>query len=277
MRSTAILLAVVVAMTVAGVSAWHRDTHWERIGFAPDDAVMRLSLALKQRNLGALERLVQDVSDPTKPTYGQYWSLAQITKLVAPVQSDIDVVMTYLHSIGARRAELTASRDFIVLEIAVADLESALGADIHAFRHKASSRLMYRADNHSVRFPPHIHAKLDLVTGLSDMVDYPHERKAIIKQHRAKQIASDASCTSSAPDIEGRILGGSGDIGVQFTVYCKNGQPSTNLANPCADFPPALSAVTLTYTPQGHPTQTATAPVSQLSCKFRGPNVFCIL
>ncbi len=87
-----------------------------------------------------------------------------------------------------------------------------------------------------------------------------------------------AACTSSAPDFEGRILGDEKSIGVQMTLYCSNGQPSTVLSAPCSDFPPAITAVTVTVQPNGdYPLQNVTAPLSQLTCRMRLGAVFCVL
>lgn len=277
------VLALVVVLAAVSVSAWQRDTHWERTGSAPDEALMRLSVALKMRNVKALHDAVKAVSDPRRAgsTYAKYWSSERIAHEFAPHAHDAEAVAAYFRNAGAARVELTAARDFLVVDMPVSALEQAIGLDVFQWTHRASGRVVYRTAEHAhERWPREVRDRTDIITGVSDMIDYPHERKAmkhVLKAQAKALAASQGACTSSAPDFEGRILGGSGDIGVQMTLYCSNGQPSTNLQSPCADFPPAVSAVTLNVQPLGpHAAQNVTAPISALQCKMRGGAVFCI-
>ena len=63
---------------------------------------------LKQRNMGVVKQLVEEISDPTHPSYGHYLSRDAVTALVAPSFQDVDAVATSLRMHGAR--DIGASR-----------------------------------------------------------------------------------------------------------------------------------------------------------------------
>ncbi len=109
------------------------------------------------------------VSDPSQPdhTYGQYWPLERITELVAPSAADRQAVASYFHALGAVSVQETMSKDFLVVDIGVRELETAVEQDIFAFRHRASGRTLYRTHTH-VKWPQHIQSRIDLITGVSD-------------------------------------------------------------------------------------------------------------
>lgn len=53
---------------------------------------------LKQSNINRVKQLVEEISDPTHPSYGQYLSREEVTALVAPPQSAVDAVVGVLRS-----------------------------------------------------------------------------------------------------------------------------------------------------------------------------------
>jgi hypothetical protein len=66
-------------------------------------------VALKQRNLEALEALFWAVSTPGNPQYQNYQTIDQILDLVAPEHSCHDAVVHWLRSHGA--VDIRSTRD----------------------------------------------------------------------------------------------------------------------------------------------------------------------
>ena len=54
-----------------------------------------LFVALKQYNTDILLQAFHDVSDPTSPHYGQYWSQDKINNLVSPPQKQVDDLISH--------------------------------------------------------------------------------------------------------------------------------------------------------------------------------------
>ena len=46
------------------------------------DETLRLMFAVKHQHVAQLEQILWDVSEPTSPSYGHFWSLEQINSLV---------------------------------------------------------------------------------------------------------------------------------------------------------------------------------------------------
>ena len=59
------------------------------------DCVM---LGLKQYNTEMIFNALEEVSNPTSPKYGQYWTQEEIDALVSPPQEQIESLINYLQS-----------------------------------------------------------------------------------------------------------------------------------------------------------------------------------
>lgn len=267
------VLGLASALALAQVVSPH--PHWEFTATAPAGHTIRLTLALKQRNMDRVRAIAEDVNDPKSPNYGSFLTLPEVADLIGQSPSTLSQLTTYLTESGATHIEAHNTRDFLTVDMPSHLVSKVFGAPVHYFTHKGSGRVVVRAHPAEVTIPEALAEHVELVTGLYDFFDYPKERKQLRKQLNA---ASASTCGSSAPDFEGRILGGEGDIGVQVYIYCANGQPTMNAAAPCADYPPALAGITMNVTAVGgHPTQTVYAPLSDIDCEMHGANVLCTM
>ena len=66
-------------------------------------------LALRQRNTDVLMDAFLDVSDPTSPNYGKYWSQERIDSLVSPPQLEVNRLRAYLSDMGIDCKQLGAA------------------------------------------------------------------------------------------------------------------------------------------------------------------------
>ena len=62
------------------------------------DETLRLMFAVKHQHVAQLEQILWDVSEPTSPSYGHFWSLEQINSLVAPTKETVQELQHWLHS-----------------------------------------------------------------------------------------------------------------------------------------------------------------------------------
>jgi len=88
-------------------------------------------------------------------------------------------------------------------------------------------------------------------------------------------------CSSSAPDIGGRIFGGASDLGIAITPYCSNGLPTADPVNFCSDNPPLIAGFNVraaSDAPGSTPvTQWFPASTVAAGCALRGAAVECML
>ena len=252
------LLALSVAQPVDARNSFIRS-HWRASSVPAAPSTMhRVNLALVQRNLPELRAFVARVSDPRHVSYGQYKSTEQIAELVAPTDSDIAELDALLREAGAIEVDVTQSRDFASVMLPVSAIQELFTAEdgsaleLYAHRHAHSGRTLLRT-RHGAAFKPRADLArfVQLVSGLSDFMDYPAERRAAkraaadefrrrsfrkntaasgfgVASRRSKRSPvrlskHEQSCVSSAPDF-GRLKNSHEDVTVNVVIYCKNGE-----------------------------------------------------
>jgi hypothetical protein len=116
MRAIATIALLATVLAVASASGRHVfftrssvPSGWTMGAPAPKDAKVGFMIALKQRNLEALEALFWAVSTPGSPQYQQYQTIDQILELVAPEHSCHDAVVHWLRSHG--HVDIRSTRD----------------------------------------------------------------------------------------------------------------------------------------------------------------------
>ena len=151
---------------------------WKHKGRAPADHAVTFTLALKQRNLGELERAFRDVSDPTHDDYGKFMTKAEITELVAPHPSDVKKVGSFLTKHGAFNLKMHG--DAITAQGHVSDVEEIFATEMHTWTHKEWKREIVR-QNGKWTLPKDIAPLLEFATGVAD---FPMKRPAAVKRFK---------------------------------------------------------------------------------------------
>jgi tripeptidyl-peptidase I len=248
---------------------------WHKVRRAPATHIHRLTVALKQRNVEKLVEFVDAVSYPDSPLYGKYMSVSELTSMLAPSKEAVAAVGEYFEQAGATKVDLVQSMDFMHVYMRIADIETLFGVEMNEFAHKGSGRGLYRTTDRTYKtraVPQHVQQHIDVITGVSDFFSYDSERKTL-KQRQGREARS-ASATN-APEIE-QVHGSEFDFRSRVVLYCQNGQATQNASIPCADFPPAISQVSVVTTPVGYPSQIINVSIDSLSCASAGSSVSCL-
>ncbi|KFQ78545.1 Tripeptidyl-peptidase 1, partial [Phoenicopterus ruber ruber] len=86
---------------------------WTHTGRVNPSHEVQLTFALRQRGVGRLAWLVDAVSDPHSPRYGQYLSLEQVRDLVQPSPVTLMAVLKWLQSHGVENCRSVTTLDFL--------------------------------------------------------------------------------------------------------------------------------------------------------------------
>jgi len=139
---------------------------WNRVREARDTEIVEFWIALKQRNVERLEKVVYEVSHPRSPLYGKHWTYQQVLDLVAPPKEDHDLVVNWLISGGIKESNIVSRRDSLQVRAPVEVVERLFETEMHAFVHSQSGRKRL-AHMGAVSIPEEIKEYVDMVSALS--------------------------------------------------------------------------------------------------------------
>lgn len=171
MRSFAVVALTAVLASAAPLSDADckyavKETHpvpgsFARVGDAPQDHLIRLSVGLKQSNFEQLERELFEVSDPSHPRYGQHLSQDDVTQLVKPSEESLELVKEWIHQhVHPDAVEHSSASDFLTFTLPVASIEKMLDTKYSTYRHRDGFELV-RTPQWSL--PLHLHEHISTI------------------------------------------------------------------------------------------------------------------
>lgn len=86
---------------------------------------------------------------------GKFWEPSAIHKLVAPAKADVQLVQEWLsfrYRIKKEHQQLTLSRDFLVVNVTVAQAEKMLHTSFHTFQHTSGQKFYRALESYSLPF-----------------------------------------------------------------------------------------------------------------------------
>ncbi|MCJ1320877.1 hypothetical protein MMC15_006218 [Xylographa vitiligo] len=144
-----------------------KETHpvpakWSRVGPAPGDHVINLSIGLKSSQFDELERHLYEVSDPFHHRYGQHLSQDEVNELVKPTAEALDLVSEWLVDNGVTSGQLQYSpaKDWIMISLPVDEVERLLDTKYSVYGSREGSYLV-RTPEWSL--PKHLHDHIDVI------------------------------------------------------------------------------------------------------------------
>ena len=96
------------------------------------DHIHEVIFVIPQMNMDELTRILYDVSDPLSSSYGQHLTREEVTMLTSNPESR-DIVMKYLHSIGAVKISETLHGDYIVASARIEVWEEMFDTEFYIF------------------------------------------------------------------------------------------------------------------------------------------------
>ncbi|NWW97334.1 TPP1 peptidase, partial [Caloenas nicobarica] len=155
---------------------------WAHTGRVSPGHPVQLTLALRQRGTAHLAQLVDAVSDPRSPRYGQHLSLQQLRDLVQPSSATLMTVLKWLQGHGVENCSSVTTLDFLECRMPASTAERLLpGAEFH--RYVKGQRSLVRSPL-PYAVPEELAEHIDFVGGLHR---FPAERKVISRAWAKKE------------------------------------------------------------------------------------------
>lgn len=130
---------------------------------------MDITVSLKLRNQGELERLLEDLQDPTSPVYHQYLSMGGFVSRYSPLAEDYSAVQAFLRENGFAITDTWENRITVGARGSAEAVERAFGVTMNRYVYDA--RAVYAAEG-TPRIPDHLASSVDGVFGLDTIHRY---------------------------------------------------------------------------------------------------------
>eukprot|EP00026_Physarum_polycephalum_P003630 Phypoly_transcript_03643.p1 GENE.Phypoly_transcript_03643~~Phypoly_transcript_03643.p1 ORF type:complete len:749 (+),score=76.92 Phypoly_transcript_03643:97-2343(+) len=182
-------------------------------------------LGLKQRNLDKLEETFWAVSDPKNPEYGNHMSFTEVIDLIAPPQESVDTLINWMTENGIERGKIVLheSKDFLTVDMTVAQAESLFKAPQTPIVHKKSGRVAVRMGS-GYELPAEVDGLVDFISSLNEIKNAPPVVLDLPTTPIAEGVSKKLTRGSrSAPDIISLYTLGESFIITGVVIFCPDG------------------------------------------------------
>src|ERR1700729_2701511 len=123
-----------------------RNNQAQAVGRLPANQLMSLDIVLPLRNQAGLERLLDEIYDPSSASYRHYLTVPEFTAQFGPTQADYDAVVQYARSNGL--TVVGGSRDGMDVQVKgpVSAVQTAFHVNLHTYQHPTENRTFYAPD-----------------------------------------------------------------------------------------------------------------------------------
>jgi subtilase family serine protease len=112
----------------------------------PESQTLRVVLVLPLRNQDQLERLLDDLYNPSSPSYHQFLSVDEFTARFGPTQEDYDTLIAFARENGLTVEATSRNRVNLDVTGTVASLEKALNVKMGEYQHPTENRTFFAPD-----------------------------------------------------------------------------------------------------------------------------------
>jgi hypothetical protein len=116
------------------------------IGRLPASQQLSLAISLPLRNQQQLQTLLQQLEDPTSPSYHQYLTVAQFTEQFGPTVVEYQQVIGFAQSHGLTVTNTSSNRLLLNVTGSVANIEQAFQVTLQIYQHPTETRTFYAPD-----------------------------------------------------------------------------------------------------------------------------------
>jgi kumamolisin len=212
-------------------------------GRLPATQPLRLVLVLPHSNEAALQSLLQELYDPSSPSYHQFLTVDEFTSKFGPSQADHDAVVSFAQAHGLTVVGTSRNRMNVDVTGPVANIEEAFHVTMGVYQHSTENRTFYSPDREPT---PDLAVPLWHIAGLDN---YSIPQPALIRR-KTSDVTANAT-TGSGPSASflgsdmraayygGTALTGSGQsLGLleyygtdlaDLTTYFKNAGETNNV------------------------------------------------
>lgn len=200
-RSLLILAAFAVALPLAKPSSAQQrqalQTHAaapagaKPLGRLPASQQLDLAISLPLRNQQQLNTFLQQLEDPTSPTYHHYLTSAQFTEQYGPTVEQYQQVIAFVQSHGFTVTHTSASRQLLNVTGSVANVEQTFQVVMQVYQHPTENRTYFAPS-----VAPTVDSGLPIL-GVSGLTNFalPHS----MLQHAPPTLNPHSNQTGSGP------------------------------------------------------------------------------
>lgn len=158
---------------------------WLRISRAHPMEPLKMSFAIKQKNINLLQDTLLQVSDPTSPQYGHHLSMEQVHDMVAPAPEHIQTVYQFLkhYQPDLKQYQTSPNGDFINVIMTVSTAERLLNTHYYLYEYNTTltnknTRPITAIRCHEYSLPTNIASLIDFV---APTLRFPLVRRAVVR------------------------------------------------------------------------------------------------
>ncbi|PRP78809.1 hypothetical protein PROFUN_00982 [Planoprotostelium fungivorum] len=177
-----------------------RKHGWTAAGQPAQSEVREFFIALKERNMGEVERIALEISNPDSTSFSQHLSFHELKALTAPHASDVAKVTQWLDSNGIDH-ERTPSGGHIKIRATVAQVERLFDCKLTTFTHSASAANPIVRSETSYKVPKHLDDIVQFVTPLHGFPKNPLARVKSQPTRKTKPSPNATPVDEITPDI----------------------------------------------------------------------------
>ncbi len=166
---------------------------------AKTDVTHQIVVAVKQRNMDKLEKVLHDVSDPNSVNYGKHWTSKQVAELTANPAATA-FVKRYFEKRGAKVISQTAHGEYVTIEAPLNILEEVFESTFYEFEQdvKGDGKQVKRFVRAEEAFLPQGFAQY--VQHVFNLIDFPDAKPVVTQSIRAAKNAKTVQMKALADD-----------------------------------------------------------------------------
>src|SRR5271163_4101762 len=116
------------------------------VGRLPASEVMRFDLVLPLRHQPELENFLQELYDPSSPSYRQFLTVDEFTARFGPSREGYDAVIRFAKASGFKVVGTSGTRLNVQVTGSVASIEKAFHLTLAVYQHPTENRTFYSPD-----------------------------------------------------------------------------------------------------------------------------------
>ena len=202
---TALLTIAALVPVVSQVQALTPSTHHlhdavlngqaKSVGRLPETQSMQVVFVLPHRNQAALDSLLQDLYNPSSPSFHNWLSVEEFTTMFGPSQADYDALVNFVETHGMKVVGTSVNRMNLDVQGSVGSIARALHVNMRVYKHPTEDRTFFSPD----REPnPDLSIQLWRIAGL-DNYSIPQPALVVNPNPAAAQpAATTGSCPSAS-------------------------------------------------------------------------------
>ncbi|KAJ7834704.1 subtilisin-like protein, partial [Mycena olivaceomarginata] len=168
MRSAFLIFAPLLALIRASPTHVLHETRalvprgYDDGGLVDVDTIVHFRIALAQSNISGLKDVLDEVSNPNSPRYGQYLSKEQIIEHIQPTPITISAIQDWLTSHNLASSIISPFNDWIAFSASIKQANLLLAADFVNYTHSATRRSFIRTRSYSI--PAALKSHIEYIT-----------------------------------------------------------------------------------------------------------------